>query len=62
MTPTETLPARAARLYPDSPYLQAEWLRAVRLVRSTSRGWLLDPPREPGKTVDLSVFRGRVRG
>lgn len=34
----------AARLYPDSTYLQAEWVRAVRVVRGTSRGWLLDRP------------------
>lgn len=35
---------RAERLYPESPYLQAEWLRAIRVVRTTSRGWLLDQP------------------
>ena len=34
----------AAKLYPDDPYLQAEWLRAIRVVRTTSRGWLLDQP------------------
>jgi len=34
----------AARLYPDSDYLQAEWVRAVRVVRASSRGWLLDRP------------------
>lgn len=38
------LAARAARLYPDSHYLQEEWRRAVAVVRSTSRGWLLDRP------------------
>lgn len=36
------LAAMAARLYPDSQYLQREWLRAVALVRSTARGWILD--------------------
>lgn len=36
--------ARAAALYPDNQYLQAEWLRAVKLVRSTRSGWLLDNP------------------
>ena len=36
------LQQRAARAYPDSPALQAEWLRAVRVVRASRRGWLLD--------------------
>lgn len=35
---------RAARLWPQSPALQHEWLRAVAVVRSTSRGWLLERP------------------
>lgn len=34
----------AARLYPDNPPMQAEWKRAVEVVRSTSRGWALDTP------------------
>jgi hypothetical protein len=38
----DPLALRAARLWPDSPALQAEWLRAVEVVRSTSKGWLLD--------------------
>lgn len=38
----EGLLERAARLYPESPYLQQEWLRAVLTVRMTVRGWLLD--------------------
>lgn len=33
---------QAARLYPDSDYLQAEWRRAVAVVRATARGWLMD--------------------
>jgi len=33
---------RAARLWPDSPRNQREWLRAVALVRKTRRGWLAD--------------------
>lgn len=37
---------RAARLYPDSEYLQREWLRAVSVVRSTRNGWHLDKPVE----------------
>jgi len=39
--PTE-LADVAARLYPQSQYLQAEWQRAVRVVRASPRGWLLD--------------------
>lgn len=35
---------RAERLYPDSLYLQAEWMRAIAVVRATRRGWLLDRP------------------
>ena len=33
---------RAARLWPDSPRNQREWLRAVAVVRRTSQGWLLE--------------------
>jgi len=39
---TEDLAPRAESLFPHSPHLQAEWVRAVLLVRRTSRGWLLD--------------------
>lgn len=42
--PAVPLEQRAARLWPDSPALQAEWLRAVAVVRSTRRGWRLDNP------------------
>lgn len=38
------LSERAARNYPDSPYLQAEWRRAVAVVRATKGGWRLDNP------------------
>ena len=38
----ETATDDAVRLYPHSDYLQTEWRRAVEVVRSTSRGWLLD--------------------
>ena len=41
---TDPLVARAARLWPDSPRNQGEWLRAVQQVRATPRGWLLDNP------------------
>ena len=37
-----TLRLQAARLYPDSDYLQREWLRAVGVVRRTRNGWLLE--------------------
>ena len=40
----DTLQARAEAIYPGSLYLQAEWLRAVKLVRRTHGGWLLDNP------------------
>lgn len=36
------LAQRAAELYPDSPYLQKEWMRAVGVVRSTLGGWLIE--------------------
>lgn len=32
----------AERLYPGNAYLQEEWRRAVSVVRSTSRGWVID--------------------
>jgi hypothetical protein len=35
---------RAARLFPESEYLQREWRRAVAVVRKTRRGYLLDRP------------------
>lgn len=38
----DPLAAQAARLWPDSADLQRRWLRAVAVVRSTRRGWLLD--------------------
>ena len=45
ITPTtDGLQELAARLYPESAYLQAEWVRAVGGVRQSSRGWLLDKP------------------
>ena len=33
---------RARRLWPDTPALQAKWLRAVEVVRNTAQGWLLE--------------------
>lgn len=33
----------AIRLWPRNHYLQAEWLRAIEVVRSTQCGWLLEP-------------------
>jgi hypothetical protein len=35
-------PEHAAKLFPHNEYLQKEWRRAVGVVRSTRRGWLLD--------------------
>ncbi len=42
---------RARRLYPDSAYLQAEYLRAMQVVNTTRRGWLLSKrvPRRPSE-------------
>lgn len=37
-----SLADRAARLWPDDGHLRQEWLRAISVVRSTRRGWLLD--------------------
>jgi len=45
------LALHARALYPHDPYLQQQWIRAVRLVRTTARGWLLDPPRLPPARV-----------
>lgn len=36
------LQAKAEKLWPDSPRNQAEWLRAVQVVRMSRAGWLLD--------------------
>lgn len=43
----DPLLARAQRLWPDNDYLQREWLRAVRVVRNTRRGWLADAMPKP---------------
>jgi len=37
-----SLAERAARNFPDQPALQIEWIRAVKVVRSTSGGWLIE--------------------
>ncbi len=34
--------AKARSLYPASPELQREYVRAIEVVRNTSRGWVLD--------------------
>ena len=44
---TLPLPERAALAHPDNPYLQTEWMRAVRVVRSTKGGWVADLGRRP---------------
>ena len=40
----DPLMARAESAYPDNERLQREWLRAVGVVRRTTRGWRLDNP------------------
>jgi hypothetical protein len=52
----EALEHHAQCLYPHDAYLQAQWLRGVRLVRTTAHGWLLDPPR-PRPLPDDDVHR-----
>lgn len=32
----------AERLWPGDAYLQARWIEAVRIVRATRNGWVLD--------------------
>ena len=44
MNEEDKLAARAAEIYPNSEALQREWVRAVRLVRKTPRGWVCDNP------------------
>ena len=43
----DELERHARELYPNDEYIQRQWLRGVRLVRTTARGWLLDPPALP---------------
>jgi hypothetical protein len=44
----DELERHARELFPHDTYLQQQWLRGVRLVRTTARGWLLDlPPLQP---------------
>jgi hypothetical protein len=59
---TENIVVRAMRLWPNDYYLQCEWLRAVKLVRETKIGWLLDhPPRHTAPGIDRTDnFRDNV--
>jgi hypothetical protein len=41
----DDLEQRARELWPESPELQRQWQRAMRLVRTTAHGWLLEVPR-----------------
>jgi hypothetical protein len=41
-TQADALRLQAVRLYPDSAYLQREWMRAVGVVRRSTGGWLLE--------------------
>jgi hypothetical protein len=43
---TDNLVLQSMRLWPNNPYLQAEWLRAVQVVRATYAGWVLEGPRK----------------
>ena len=43
----DKLRERAARNYPDDPKLQAAWMHAVEVLRTTRRGWVLDRPVPP---------------
>ena len=45
----DPMQARAKLNYPDSEINQAEWLRAVAVVRKTRIGWLLDRPLTKGQ-------------
>ena len=38
----EALRQQAERLYPRNAALQAEWIKAIGVVRSTTRGWVYD--------------------
>jgi len=44
----DELRLHAMVLWPHSVYLQHEWVRAIRVVRQTRHGWLLD--RSPSAT------------
>lgn len=44
MKPPIRLMRRAVKLWPKNKPLQREWLRAIHVVRQTSRGWRLDNP------------------
>jgi hypothetical protein len=52
-TDDDALERLARELYPDNGYLQQQWLRGVRLVRTTARGWLLDPLPLPTDLAEL---------
>lgn len=41
-TQADALRMQAVRLYPESAYLQQEWMRAVGIVRRSRDGWILE--------------------
>lgn len=38
----ETIEEQAQRLWPNSEVLQQKWLEAIKVTKSTKKGWLLD--------------------
>lgn len=51
--PEENLVLRAMRLWPKNFAMQEEWLRAIEVVRSTRKGWLLDQHTIPTPRITL---------
>ena len=58
-TDDQALEQRARELYPQNEYLQQQWLRSVRLVRTTAHGWCLDPPPVAAAVTAVTAVRPR---
>jgi len=56
------LEQHARELFPADEYLQRQWLRSVRLVRTTARGWCLDPLPLPRSSVLLPKQESPLHG
>jgi hypothetical protein len=54
------LESRSRDLYPASPHLQAQWLKAVTKVRTTAYGWRFDTIRKGGKSAALEQAIAQV--